>query len=47
MHISAIAQVKKQKNKKKEQDKKKFLISMIGNGEKKKTLKHKKILKQK
>ena len=36
MHISVIAQVKKQRNKKKERDKKRFLTSMIENGEIKK-----------
>ena len=33
MHINAIVQLKKLKNKKKEPDKKKFLISIIENGE--------------
>ena len=36
MHTSVIAQAKKQKNKKKEQDKKKFLTSITENGETKK-----------
>ena len=38
MHTSVIAQAKKQKNKKKEQDKKKFLIFTIENGEIKKKM---------
>ena len=44
--IDFIDQAKRQKNKKKEQDKKKFLISMIENGETKKTLMLQKILNQ-
>ena len=36
MHTSVIVQVKKQKNKKKERDKKKFPTYMIENGETKK-----------
>ena len=46
MHISVIAQAKKQKNKKKEQGKKKFLTFMIENGEIKKKLMLQKILNQ-
>ena len=46
MHISVIVQVKKQKNKKKEQGKKKFLTFTIENGETKKKLMLQKILNQ-
>ena len=38
MHTNVIVQAKKLRNKKKEQDKKKFLIFMIENGEIKKNL---------
>ena len=44
MHINVIAQVKKQKNKKKDQDKKKFPIFMIENGGIKVKMMHPKIL---
>ena len=46
MRINVIVQVKKQRNKKKEQDKKKFLTSMIENGEIRKKLMLQKILNQ-
>ena len=46
MHTSVIAQAKKYKNKKKEQDKKKFLTSMTENGEIRKKLMLQKILNQ-
>ena len=46
MHINAIVKVRKLKNKKKEQNKKKFLIFIIESGETKKKVMLPKILDQ-